>query len=270
MGAGFQSFGGGSAGFSVQVGAKGLNTFAIYDSNIGRFVENYFYQSTASMGGGTGFRSLDQSPQSAPGGISEAPHKTPTATPYPRPTTVPEGQSIPGSPGAIFNPGNWPTVVVGGKVRLKLPPNIGGGKPPVLERIPIPLPEIGVARPSIGDVVEEPDYPGKPGTVKETEMAVDWGAIAMGAIDIWQGQNVGNQPSVFNPTNFAGPSGGGGVAPGPAKVVVDTRTGAITKCNRRRRRRLLTSTDINDLAALKAIVGGGQAMNLAVAKAVRR
>lgn len=101
-------------------------------------------------------------------------------------------------------------------------------------------------------------------------MAVDWGTILSGAVDIWQGQTPGNAPTIYNPgMSFAGPQGGS-VAPGPAKVVVDTRTGAVTKCNRRRRRRLLTSTDINDLAALKAIVGGGQAMNLAVAKAVRR
>lgn len=105
---------------------------------------------------------------------------------------------------------------------------------------------------------------------QETNVAVDWGALLSGGIDILQGQAVGG--GAVTPLNYVGtggsiPAGGGSV---PAKVTVDTRTGAVTPCRRRRRRRLLTSTDINDLAALKAIVGGGQAMNLAVAKAVRR
>lgn len=97
-----------------------------------------------------------------------------------------------------------------------------------------------------------------------------WTDIISGAVDIWQGQVPGGGallPTAFAPPSTAIPAGNG--AP-PAKVTVDTRTGAVTPCRRRRRRRLLTSTDINDLAALKAIVGGGQAMNLAVAKAVRR
>lgn len=62
---------------------------------------------------------------------------------------------------------------------------------------------------------------------------------------------------------------GGGQAP-PAKVTVDTRTGKVTPCRRARRKPLLTCTDLNTLAALKTIVGGGQALNFAVMKAVRR
>jgi len=44
---GFQTNTGGSAGFNVQVGAKGLNTFAVYDANIGRFIENFYNQARA-------------------------------------------------------------------------------------------------------------------------------------------------------------------------------------------------------------------------------
>ncbi len=101
-------------------------------------------------------------------------------------------------------------------------------------------------------------------------MAVDWGSVFDAAIDVWQGQKPGgpmNGAGLYTPPGFAPQPP---FSPAPAKVTVDTRTGKVTKCSRRRRRRLLTSTDINDLAALKAIVGGGQAMNLAVAKAVRR
>lgn len=96
------------------------------------------------------------------------------------------------------------------------------------------------------------------------EMAIDWGNVISGAVDLIQGQTAGgfvpNSPSWQN---------GSGAAP-PARVTVDTRTGAVTPCRHRRRRRLLTSSDLADLASLKAIVGGGAAMNAAVVKAVRR
>lgn len=104
------------------------------------------------------------------------------------------------------------------------------------------------------------------------EVAIDWGGVVSGAIDIAQGQLIGGGV-VQNlqgyapmgspvPSNFPVPAGG--------KVTVDTKTGKVTACRRRRRRRLLTPTDLNDLAALKTIVGGGQAINFAVMKAVRR
>lgn len=57
----------------------------------------------------------------------------------------------------------------------------------------------------------------------------------------------------------------------PARVTVDTRTGKVTPCRRRRRRRLLTPTDMADLASLQTLVGkGSDAMKFAVTKAVRR
>lgn len=102
-------------------------------------------------------------------------------------------------------------------------------------------------------------------------MAVDWGQVLSGAIDIAQGQipSIGVGPS----QSFAGPGTLGQVngAAAPAKVTVDTRTGKVTHCNRRRRRRLLTPTDLADLAALQTLVGkGSDAMRYAVMKAVRR
>lgn len=98
-------------------------------------------------------------------------------------------------------------------------------------------------------------------------MAQDWGDFAQGAIQgIIQGV-IGNEfaPNLPTPVSVPGPGGP------PAKVTVDTRTGQVTRCTRRRRRRLLTPTDLSDLAALQALVGkGSSALNMAVAKAVRR
>ncbi len=56
----------------------------------------------------------------------------------------------------------------------------------------------------------------------------------------------------------------------PQTVTVNTQTGKVTACKRRRRRRLLTPTDLSDLAALKTIVGNTDALKFAVTKAVRR
>lgn len=46
-------------------------------------------------------------------------------------------------------------------------------------------------------------------------------------------------------------------------------TGEITPLRRRRRRRLLTAGDLSDIAALKAIIGGGAGLGAAVVKAMR-
>ncbi len=96
-------------------------------------------------------------------------------------------------------------------------------------------------------------------------MAIDWGAVASGAVDIIQGQQVGGGMAPPAQLSYAGVP-----AALPAQVTVDTRTGQVKPCRRRRRRRLLTPTDLSDLAALSAIVGKGDALKLAVAKAVRR
>lgn len=90
-------------------------------------------------------------------------------------------------------------------------------------------------------------------------MAVDWGGVLGGALGDIAGQLgapgfVGGPPTV-------GP---------PAQVIVDTRTGQVKPCRRKRRRRLLTPTDLSDLAALKTITGNNDALKFAVMKAVRR
>ncbi len=85
-------------------------------------------------------------------------------------------------------------------------------------------------------------------------------------------------PTAAVPAAVAGPSvqpGGAGVAAaacggGPRYGKICLATGVVTPLKHRRRRRLLTASDINDLAALKALVGNSAGMQAAVVKAVRR
>ncbi len=94
-------------------------------------------------------------------------------------------------------------------------------------------------------------------------MAVDWTSVLNTAITGYAQQQGGGA--------FAGGGASGSYAPPmPAQVTVDTRTGAVKPCRRRRRRRLLTPTDLSDLAALATIVGKGDALKFAVTKPVRR
>lgn len=113
---------------------------------------------------------------------------------------------------------------------------------------------------------ENPNWGGTTSTTEDEDMAVDWGGLANIGIDFLQGQT-GQQ---FSAPVYSGPGVLGGDNGLPAQVTVDTRTGKVRPCRRRRRRRLLTPTDLSDLAALSAIVGKGDALKLAVAKAVRR
>lgn len=103
-------------------------------------------------------------------------------------------------------------------------------------------------------------------------MAHDWGHVARQTIGNLFGGSSNGGPGlgIVAPTIPEGTWLGGGPNPIPSKITIDTATGKVTACRRRRRRRLLTPTDLNDLAALKTIVGGGQAMSFAVMKAVRR
>lgn len=109
-----------------------------------------------------------------------------------------------------------------------------------------------------------------PKTDEEDEpVAIDWGQILNAGIDIAQGQVIGGGGNNFVQSPL--PAGGyAGVTSPPETVTVNTRTGKVTACKRRRRRRLLTPTDLSDLAALATIVGKGDALKLAVTKAVRR
>lgn len=57
---------------------------------------------------------------------------------------------------------------------------------------------------------------------------------------------------------------------GPRYLTYDCKTGKLSARKRRRRRRLITPTDLGDLASIVAIAGKGGGMNQAIAAAVRR
>ncbi len=119
--------------------------------------------------------------------------------------------------------------------------------------------------------------------------AVDWGQVAgtiVGGLFDPFGAGAATQaafappgvvPSMQAVPQMGGPPGGAitmatgtgcpPVGPKYAKICLATRE--ITPLRHRRRRRLLTSSDIKDLAALKAIVGGA-ALQGAVVQAIRR
>lgn len=99
-------------------------------------------------------------------------------------------------------------------------------------------------------------------------MAIDWGTAISGAIDIFQGQAVGGgrQSSFTYPgSQFVGPLTG---TPDYSTWTDPRRVGV--KCKpRRRRRRLLTEGDFNDLMRI-ATLPNKQNVTVALAKAVGR
>ncbi len=75
------------------------------------------------------------------------------------------------------------------------------------------------------------------------------------------------------PTNGAGNMMAGNCSTcppnGPRYGKICIATGEITPLRRRRKKKLLTNSDLSCIAALKALVGGGAALNAAVVKAMR-
>ncbi len=111
---------------------------------------------------------------------------------------------------------------------------------------------------------------------EEEEMAIDWGGAVSGFIDALQGQAPGGALPSGLPSYFAGASTGvgptqipgGSAAMPPSGAFRVNQYGQVVRC-RRRRRRLLTNSDLKDLAALKTITGNNDALKMAVIKAVR-
>lgn len=107
---------------------------------------------------------------------------------------------------------------------------------------------------------------------EESEVAIDWGGLANLGIDFLQGQYAGVPPQ----QNFVGANPAPGLpAPSsmptatPRTVTIDTVTGKITACKRRRRRRLLTEGDFNDLMRISTLPGN-QNVRIALAKSIGR
>lgn len=100
----------------------------------------------------------------------------------------------------------------------------------------------------------------------EVAVAIDWGDLARGVINAIDPPTTGFVGTTTPVVTGTTPGGAN-----PADYYIDPKTGMLCKKKRRRRRRLLTPTDLSDLAALQALVGkGSSALNMAVAKAVRR
>lgn len=155
--------------------------------------------------------------------------------------------------------------------------------------VPVPVFQPAEVPPSVpqGGVAE-------PGTSQEeTEVAIDWGDVLGGvakaifplptaAIDLYQGYNtpgfVAGPPATQGPSvgpaipNLGGGMQGAASCPptGPKYAKVCLATGAVMPLRQRRRRRLLTSSDLSDLAALKALFGNSAGVQAALVKAVRR
>lgn len=166
---------------------------------------------------------------------------------------------------------------------------------PEILRVPAKVPyEDPDARPWPGDTTgpgwdpEEWVYP-----TEVEEVAIDWGGVLSGAIDIAQGQMIGGGVlgPVYDPqlgmaqgpviTASGGgvvipPGGGGALCPpagscgGPRYLTYDCKTGQMSVRRRRRRRRLLTEGDKSDLGVIVAMFGKGAAAQIALAAAVKR
>lgn len=128
----------------------------------------------------------------------------------------------------------------------------------------------------------------EPAESEEENMAVDWGTIAYNAASTVLGGVLGVSPTlpslttpfvapgapppVINPAVAVGAPAMIGACPTrkTRTLTIDCATGQEVKRTRRRRRRLLTSGDLGDLAQLQALVGkGSNAMSVAVSKAIR-
>lgn len=92
--------------------------------------------------------------------------------------------------------------------------------------------------------------------------------LVISGVTEYQLAKVGRPDSPFIP-NFIEYGMAGKPATTEAAVTIDNATGeviAVKKCKRRRRkRRLATASDLKDLAALKAILGGGKSLDTWVA-----
>jgi len=132
-----------------------------------------------------------------------------------------------------------------------------------------------------------PSYPKERIPDDEAQVAVDWGTIFSGAVDIWQGQQVGGAPTVYNaPLQYGGGTALPSVTPTAMNgscgcnsspcvcgtingraALVDPRTGK--RCYRRRRRVMLTEGDFNTLLRISTLPNTKN-VSVALAKAIGR
>lgn len=101
---------------------------------------------------------------------------------------------------------------------------------------------------------------------------IDWGKVA-GSIVGGYLDPFGAGQATTNYLGFAAPPVGVPAAPpvaaAPPAVRIDPRTGQLVRCKRRRRRRLLTDGDFNDLMRISTLPNK-DIVKIALAKAVGR
>ena len=157
----------------------------------------------------------------------------------------------------------------------------GVGEPDVPETV-----DWGTGWPDVWKTEVEYRYP-EDWVEEVAEVAIDWGSVLSGAIDIAQGQYpaavaypapqqfvgaaptmpvVSGVPPMIPPTGGAlcGPNGGCG----PRFLTYDCKTGQLSARRRRRRGKLLTAGRKEDLAFVIAMYGKGAASQIALAKAM--
>jgi len=101
-------------------------------------------------------------------------------------------------------------------------------------------------------------------------MAVDWGTVLSGAVDIWQGQPVGGGGSSFGPGAYAGMAS---PAPVPVGTGDPNYNGAAwakgQRCKRRRSRPMLTPTNMALMHQIGTLPNNAN-VRIALAKAIRK
>ncbi len=190
-------------------------------------------------------------------------------------TVVPQGTGTvapTGTGGALSVPKGFRRCIIQGVERLcsNTPPPI---RSPVLEPFD---PSVVIGEVQGPDTRQQDDE-------ENVVMAHDWGHLAReligGAIGISDPAAVAYSPgyasqftgTTLSPGTAVATPGLAGCEPcGPRYLTYDCKTGKFSSRKRRRRRRLITPTDLGDLASIVAITGKGAGMNQAIAQAVRR
>ncbi len=169
--------------------------------------------------------------------------------------------------------GGFPTVVIGGRTRERIPDVYRGGTPPVLEPFD---PSVVIGEVTGADTASQEESQDE-----DQLMAHDWGhLLRQGATEVfgWGGEpnvipNVGGTAWTQQMAAGAGAAAPGAMpglcAPMPRYLTYDTKTGEYKLRRRRRRRTLCTPADMACLAQIVAITGKGAAMNIAVSRALK-
>jgi uncharacterized protein YcfJ len=197
----------------------------------------------------------------------------------PRVTTTEVYAQAPRAP-AVPPPAQSPAYVIDPDFRPEFiyaeedsPPEPGGVQWSPMAAVPdfVPFPR----RRSVLDTPEQNAYDVfvESANQENQPMAIDWGDVAGNVLGTIAG-------GLFDPFGMesgvrslvAGATSGGApnysTLTAPTKVTVDTRTGKITACRRRRRRAIITQGDLNRLFQI-ATLPNNQNVRIALAKAVR-